>query len=88
MNLLRSGIGVFVILAVLLTFLPLITQVILWQLSVFAAKTAAETFGVSSVTTVLGSISTVLSVLTALIVSLASVFLIATGALMAVGGGS
>ncbi len=87
-NLLRSGIGVFVILAVLLTFLPLITQVILWQLSVFAAKTAAETFGVSSVTTVLGSISTVLSVLTALIVSLASVFLIATGALMAVGGGS
>lgn len=88
LNLLRSGLGVFVIIAMLVTFLPLIVQILLWQFSTMLAKTAAQTFGVSSAVNVLGSISTVLSVLTAIIVTVMSVFLISTGALLAIGGGA
>ena len=87
-NLLRSGMGIFVIIAVIVAFLPHIIRIVLWQLSVNVAKTVAETFGVNSTVTVLSSISSVLSVLTAVIVCLCSVFLISTGVLMAVGGAS
>lgn len=86
LNLLRSGLGVFVIIAMLVTFLPLIMQMLLWQLSAMLTKTVAETFGVNSAVSVLASISTVLSVLTAVIVTIMSVFLISTGALLAIGG--
>ncbi len=87
-NLLRSGLGVFVIVALILSFLPLIVQILLWQLSILAAKTVAETFGISSVGTVLNAVSVVLSVLTAVMISLASVFLISSGVMISVGGGA
>lgn len=87
-NLLRSGVGIFVIIAVMVSILPLVLQIILWQLSVQLAKTIAETFNVSSTVTVLSSISSVLSVLLAVIASLTSVFLISSGVLLAIGGGS
>ena len=87
-NLLRSGIGVFVIIAVILTFLPLIIQILLWQLSALAAKTVSETFGVTSVVTILSSVSSVLSVLLALIAAVTAVFLISSGVLISVGGSS
>lgn len=85
-NLLRSGVGVFVIIAVIIAFLPHIISIILWQISVNIAKTVAETFCVNSTVTVLTSISSVLSVLTAVIACLCSVFLISTGVLMTAGG--
>lgn len=87
-NLLRSGVGVFVILAVIVSFLPHILKVLLWRLSVELAKTVAETFGVQSAVTVLTSVSNVLSVLTAVIICSCSVFLISAGVLLAVGGAS
>lgn len=87
-NLLRSGVGVFVIIAVIIAFLPLIIRVLLWQLSVMLAKTVAETFGVNSVAGTLKAISSVLSVLFALIACLMAVFLISTGSMLAIGGGS
>ncbi|MBQ7218165.1 MAG: hypothetical protein IJS27_01570 [Ruminococcus sp.] len=87
-NLLRSGVGVFVIIAVIVAFLPLIVRVLLWQLSVMIAKTVAETFGVDSVAGTLRAVSSVLSVLFALIACLTAVFIISTGSLMAIGGGS
>lgn len=87
-DLLRSGIGIFVIIAVILTFLPVILRVLLWQLSVMAAKTVAETFDVRSTVTVLGSVSSVLSVLLAVIVTVTTVFLVSSGVLIAAGGGT
>ena len=87
-NLLRSGIGVFVLIAVIVTFLPLIVQILLWQLSILAAKTVAETFGVSSTVTVLSAVSSALSILLAVIASMVSVFLISTGVLLSIGGAS
>lgn len=87
-DLLRSGIGVFVIIAVIITFLPMIIQIILWRVSVLAAKTVAETFGVDSTVRILNSVSDVLSVLSALIVTVMSVFLVSSGVLIAVGGSS
>ena len=86
LNLLSSGVGVFAAAAVILTFLPLLIRVLLWQLATLFAKAAAETFGVSTASTVLGALSTVLSVLTALIAVLSAVLLISSGAMLAVGG--
>ena len=84
--LLRSGIGVFAVAAVILTFLPLILRIVLWQLAVQTAKTVAEIFGVTSAAATLNALSTVLSVLIALVAVIAAVLLISTGALIAVGG--
>ena len=87
-GLLRSGVGVFVIIAVIAAFLPIILQIMLWQLSVMIAKTVATTFSVDSTAAVLNAIGTVLSVMMAVIACLTSVFLISTGVLLSIGGGS
>ena len=87
LSLLRSGLGVFVIIVIIVTFLPLILQILLWQLSIMVAKTAAEVFNVSSTVTIMNAVSSVLSVMLAIIVSITSVFVISSGVLLSVGGG-
>ncbi len=87
-GLLRSGIGVFVIIAVLVAFLPIVIQILLWQVSVLCAKTVAQLFDITSIVTILTSISTVLSVMMAMIISIGSVFLISSGVVISVGGAS
>ena len=87
-DLLRSGAGVFVILAVLASFLPVLVQVILWLLSVNLSKYAADALGVGTPAALLSSVGTVLMVLIALVVSVMAVFLIATAVLMRAGGSS
>ncbi len=87
-DLLRSGVGIFVIIALVLTFLPVIIRILLWQLSVLLAKTAAEAFGVNTAVSTLNSVSSVLSVLLAVIAAVLSVFLISTGVLLTIGGGA
>ena len=85
-NLLRSGLGVFVIIAAAVTFLPIILEIILWRVCTAASKTIADTFGTASASAVLDAISNVLSVLFAVVVTMLSVFLISSGAMAAIGG--
>lgn len=87
-DLLRSGAGVFVILAVIAVFLPILVQAVLWLLSVNLSKYAAGALEVTAPAELLSSVGTVMSVLIALVVSVMTVFVISTAALIRVGGSS
>ena len=88
MDLLRSGAGVFVILATLVAFLPILVQCVLWLTAVRLSGYAAETLGVAAPVRLLGAIGAALSVLIALVVSVMAVFLISTAVLIRAGGAS
>ena len=87
-NILRSGVGVFVILAVFVSFAPLLLRVMLWSLAVFAAQTVGEALSVSSAQYVLQALTAFLSSLRALLIAVMTVFIIASAVMMTVGGGS
>lgn len=87
-NLLRTGAGVFVILAILVVFLPSILRCIVWMLSLNLCKTVGEIIGVSSPMPMLSSVSSVVSTVFAITVCIMSVFVISTALLITLGGGA
>ena len=87
-NVLRSGVGVFVILAVFVSFAPLLLRVTLWSFAVFVAQMTAQALSVSSAASVLQSLSSFLSSLRALLVAVMTVFIIASAVMMRIGGQS
>ena len=88
LNLLRTGAGVFVIIAILVAFLPIVLRCLLWMLSMSLCRTVSDIIGTSEVSDILTSVSSVLSVLFAVTVSVISVFVISTAVLISLGSGS
>lgn len=88
LGLLRSGMGVFVIIAVILSFLPLLIRTMLWSLVIQVIRMSGEALGAVSSTKILNAFSSFLSMLTALIICAAVVFVISSAAMMRVGGAS
>ena len=86
LDLLRSGAGVFVILALMVTLLPLIIRSAMWLAAVKFSGYAAETLGADSCREALASISTALSALIAIIVCAALTFIISSAVLLSAGG--
>lgn len=87
-SLLRSGMGIFVILAVSVSFLPLIIRVLLWLMTVNIAKSVGEIFSVGSVASISTAISAFLSALSAMLICVMVAFIIASAAMLRVGGGA
>ncbi len=87
-NLLRTGAGVFVILAILVVFLPTIIRCLLWLMSVNICKSVGEIIGVTSPINMLTSVSSVISTVFAITVCIMSVFVISTALLITLGGGA
>lgn len=87
-NLLRSGAGVFVILAICVVFLPVIARCMMWLLSVNLCKSIGEVIGVTTPVRMLASVSSVISTVFAITVCIMSVFIISTALLITLGGGS
>lgn len=87
-NLLRTGAGVFVILAILVVFLPSVIKCIMWMFSLNLCKTIGEIIGVSSPMSMLSSVSSVVSTVFAITVCIMSIFVISTALLITLGGGS
>ena len=85
-NMLRAGAGVFVIVALFVSFLPVTLKAVLFLLSVNVCKAVGEAVGADTVTELLGSVSDVLAVLIAVIVSVITVFLVSTAMLIHAGG--
>lgn len=85
-NLLRSGVGVFVILAILIVFLPSVIRCLLWLMSINLCKAIAQTVGVTTPCNLLSSVSSVISTIFAIIICISSVFVISTAILITVGG--
>lgn len=87
-GLLKSGVGVFVILAVAFTFLPTLLQGLLWLAALWFGKSVAEMLGVSQAARLLDSLATVFSSLTAMLLCVGAVFIIATAVVLTVRSGA
>ena len=85
---LRSGIGVFVILALVVSFLPLLIRNLLWAAAVYAVGLTADALGVSAAGSVLRAISAFLSALRALLIAVMTAFIISSSVMMRIGGAS
>lgn len=83
---LKSGLGIFVILALALTFLPLVFQSAGWSLCLLLGRAVAEAMGVDGCGRLLGALETVFSVLLAVLLCAASVLIIAAAAAFSIGG--
>ena len=86
LHVLRSGLGIFVILALAFTFLPVLLQGLGWSLCLFVGKALAEALGVSHCAKLLEALGTVFSTLTAVLLCVPAVLLIAASAAFAIGG--
>lgn len=87
-NILKNGVGVFVIIAVSAVFLPVILRLMLWIFSVGICRSFAQIINLGLPVNMLSSVSTVLSVLLAVILCIMALFIISTALIVTVGGNS
>lgn len=86
MGLLKSGVGVFVIISIAVIFLPVLIQCILWMMSLSLCRVIGEVLGQNTVVSVLSGASAVLGIMIALILSVSTVFVISTTIILVAGG--
>lgn len=87
-GLLKSGVGVFVILSVAVVFLPVIVQSVMWIFTLWIGKAVAEVLNLSQPTKLLEAINSVFSTLLAILLCIMSVYIISTAIVLIVGRGS
>lgn len=85
-NILKNGMGIFVIFAVAAVFLPVILRLTLWNFSVSICKSISLMLSLSVPTKMLSGVSTVLSVLLAVLLCIMALFIISTALIMTAGG--
>lgn len=88
LGILRSGMGVFVILALCVSFIPVLFRCVLWSAAIYFAKLIAESLGVGSAAGVLNSLSAFLSAVRALLICVMTAFILSSAVMMRIGGGS
>lgn len=87
-SVLKSGVGVFVILALAVTFLPVLLRTLLWIFTLWLGKSTAEALNLPQGTRLLGGLSDVFSTLTAVMLCVMTVYIISTALLFLMGGAS
>lgn len=87
-NMLKSGIGVLVIIAVGFIFLPVISQCLIWMISLNISKSVGEVLNLTLPCTLIGNVISVISTLFAVITCIMSVFIISTAVIIMAGGAS
>ncbi len=85
---LKSGIGVFAIIAVVTVFLPLLIKVCAWIFTINICKCFCETAFVQGPCVMFSSISTVLSLLLSVVFCIMALFIITTAMIITIGGGT
>lgn len=85
---LRSGAGVFVIIAVFVSFAPIIIRSVLWSISLGLAKCIGDMLSVSSSSAILNALSQFISALRALMIAVMTVFIISSSVMLITGGRS
>lgn len=83
---LKSGIGVFVIISVAVVFLPVIIRLLLWLFTVNICKGFAETSSLHSPVSMLSAVSTVLSLMLSVVFCIIALFIITTALIISIGG--
>ena len=86
-NLLKSGLGIFVIVSIAFVFLPIILNSLLWIFTLSAGKLLAEILDINQVKDLLEGVGTVLSTLLAIVLCIMSVYIISTALVLLMGGG-
>lgn len=86
-GLLKSGVGVFVIIAVGIMFLPAVLQCLFWMLTLGLGKSAGEILGLREPCVVLEAVNTVITTVFAILLCIMSVFIISTALVLMIGGG-
>ncbi len=87
LELLRSGAGVFVIIASSVIVLPVLLECIIWQLALFMLSSVSDIAGLEMISSAFRSVSKVASMLTALLLSVLTVFIITTAVILLAGKG-
>lgn len=85
-GLLKSGVGVFALLGVAFTFLPVVLSAVFWSLSLSAGKCVAELLNLREPASLLGSVGEVISSALAVLLSVMTVFIISTAIALTAGG--
>lgn len=86
-TLLKSGLGIFVIISIAFMFLPIILKSLLWIFTLSAGKLLAEVLGINQVKDLLEGVGTVMSTLLAIVLCIMSVYVISTALVLLMGGG-
>lgn len=85
---LKSGVGVFVIIAVITVFIPVVVKLLVWLCTISLCKSFAETTNLSAPCQMLSSISTVISLILSVIICVVALFVITTALIITIGGGT
>lgn len=85
MSLLKTGLGVFVIVSVVVVFLPIIVNCILWIISLNLTKGVADMLNIKTPSNVIKSFSTVLSTLLVIILCIMAIYVISTAIILTMG---
>ena len=88
LTVLKSGLGIFVILGIAFTFLPVVIQGLGWAFCLFIGKSAAEVMGVDGCAKLLEALGAVFSTLISVLLCVMSVFIISTAVAFTIGGDS
>lgn len=83
---LRSGVGVFVIAAVFVSFAPLLMRTVLWSAVLGISKSIGEMLSVSSSMMIMNALIQFVSALRALLIAVMTVFIISSSIMITIGG--
>ena len=85
MTLLKTGLGVFVIISVVIVFLPVVINCLLWIVSLNISSGVADMLGVRAPSSVLKCCSSVLSTLLVIILCVMAIYVISTAIILTLG---
>ncbi|MEE1056871.1 MAG: stage III sporulation protein AE [Acutalibacteraceae bacterium] len=86
MGMLKSGVGVFAILATGTVYLPSIISCVLWLISINIAIALADVFNMGQIIKLLKSVATVINVLIAILLCCMMIFIVSSTIMLMVGG--
>ena len=85
LSLLKSSVGMYAVIAMALVLLPHIIGLLLWKLSVEFAATTADMFALDRISALLRAVGSGISLLCAVMISVAALFIVGTGIMVVVG---
>lgn len=88
MCLLKTGLGVFVIISVMIVFLPIIIHCLLWIISLNITCGIGNMLGIKGPISIIKSCSTVLTTLLVIILCVMAIYVISTAIILTMGNGT
>ena len=87
MGLLKSSVGIYGVVVLLLIFLPIITELILWRIVLLINTAASDIFSLPKISSVLKAVDMMLALLIGIILTIAVVFIISLTVVITAGKG-